>query len=82
MSGALLYIHHEWSVRSRTMKVLWIIFAVIGVWFLASAATENGLLPSGHGVGRVPEIIMGLAFVVYAGFRLKIASRSGPKSPS
>jgi len=31
------------------MKVLWILIAVAGVWFLASAATDEGLLPSGMG---------------------------------
>ena len=52
------------------MKYLWIVFLLVGLWFLASAATEQGLLPSGHGIGRVPEIIMGLGMVGYAIFRL------------
>lgn len=42
-----------------------------GVWFLASAATENGLLPSGHGSGRVAEIIEGIVLVAYSAFRLR-----------
>jgi hypothetical protein len=52
------------------MKFLWILLGLVGVWFLASAATEHGLLPSGHGTGRVSEIIMGTALVAYSGFRL------------
>lgn len=44
--------------------------ALVGIWFLASAATEQGLLPSGHGVGRWSEVVMGLALVAYSGYRL------------
>ena len=42
---------------------------LVGIWFLASAATAEGLLPSGHGFGRVFEVILGLFFVGYAAFR-------------
>ena len=52
------------------MKILWIVMILAGLWFLASAATTDGLLPSGHGVGRVPEIIIGIAIIAYASFRL------------
>ena len=52
------------------MKVLWVIAILCGVWFIASAMTEEGLLPSGHGVGRVPELVLGLAAVAYGTFRL------------
>lgn len=52
------------------MKILWIIIALAGIWFLASAATEDGLLPSGHGAGRTSEIILGLILLGYAGYRL------------
>jgi hypothetical protein len=52
------------------MKLLWILMALIGVWFLASAATPEGLLPSGHGAGRTFEIIFGIALIAYAAFRL------------
>lgn len=45
------------------MKVLWGLFIIIGIWLLASAATENGLLPSGHGTGRVSEVIEGLFLI-------------------
>ncbi len=48
---------------------LWILLGVVGIWFLASAATENGLLPNGHGLGRGFEVIVGLALVAYAAFR-------------
>ena len=53
------------------MKYLWIFWALIGVWFLASAATENGLLPSGHGPGRIGEVVLGILAIAYAIFRLK-----------
>lgn len=53
------------------MKFLWIFLLVAGIWFLASAATEDGLLPSGHGAGRASEIILGLGLVAYAIYRLK-----------
>ncbi len=45
------------------MKFLCIFWALIGLWFLASAITENGLLPSGHGVGRFSEVLLGVAFI-------------------
>lgn len=48
---------------------LWVLLGLVGIWFLASAATPNGLLPSGHGIGRVFEIVVGLALVAYAAFR-------------
>lgn len=44
---------------------------LMGVWFIASAATENGLLPSGHAVGRVAELIVGILLIVYGIFRLR-----------
>ncbi len=43
---------------------------IVGLWFLASAVTTDGLLPSGHGTGRVSEVIMGIGLVGYAAFRL------------
>ncbi|MFZ1700374.1 MAG: hypothetical protein WBO10_06715 [Pyrinomonadaceae bacterium] len=51
--------------------VLSLIYVLIGLWFLASAVTENGLLPSGHGGGRVIEVILGLAFIGYGIFRVR-----------
>ena len=50
-------------------SLLWIVMGLVGIWFLASAATAEGLLPSGHGFGRVFEVILGLFFVGYAAFR-------------
>ncbi len=44
---------------------------LVGIWFLASAATTDGLLPSGHGFGRWSEVVLGLFFVVYPILRLK-----------
>ncbi|HJS51849.1 MAG TPA: hypothetical protein VJ781_08110 [Pyrinomonadaceae bacterium] len=52
------------------MKLFYILLGLCGVYFLASAATEEGLLPSGHGTGRWSEIILGLAFVGFAIYRL------------
>ena len=52
-------------------KYLSILWLLIGVWFLASSATENGLLPSGHGFGRTSEIVLGIGFIGYAIFRLR-----------
>lgn len=52
------------------LKILWIVIGVAGVWFVASAATENGLLPSGHAVGRIPEAIIGVFLIAYAAFRV------------
>ncbi|CAN5380923.1 hypothetical protein BH10ACI2_BH10ACI2_05370 [soil metagenome] len=52
------------------MKILTILLGVVGLWFIASAATEQGLLPSGHGWGRLSEIILGLLLVAYSVFKL------------
>ena len=59
------------------MRVLWVLVILCGVWFIASAMTEEGLLPSGHGVGRVPELVLGLAAVGYGTFRLVRGGRKG-----
>jgi len=53
------------------MRILWIALLLVGIWFLASAATENGLLPSGHGFGRISEIIFGLLLIGYSIFRFR-----------
>ena len=52
-------------------SLLWMLIGLVGIWFLASAATTEGLLPSGHGFGRVFEVIIGLVFVGYALFRAR-----------
>ena len=53
------------------MKVLWIVMVLAGAWFLASAATEEGLLPSGHGLGRWTEVVFGILFIAWGVYRLK-----------
>lgn len=42
------------------MKILWILIGLGGIWLLASAATENALLPGGdtnftHSPGKHPR---------------------------
>jgi len=44
--------------------------ALFGIWFLASAATVDGLLPSGHGTGVLSEVIEGTALLGFAAFKL------------
>ncbi len=53
------------------MRLLWIVLLLAGIWFLASAATTDGLLPSGHGFGRVSEIVVGILLIAYAVFRMR-----------
>lgn len=53
------------------MKIMSILLLLVGIWFLASAATENGLLPSGHGMGRLSEVIIGIVLIVGSIFRLR-----------
>jgi hypothetical protein len=43
--------------------VAWI-FLALGILFLLNATSKAGFFPSGHGVGRAPEVIQGVAFVV------------------
>jgi len=52
-------------------KMIWVVMGLFGLWFLASAVTSAGLLPSGHGPGRLAEVLIGLALVGYAAFRLR-----------
>ncbi|MGE3467573.1 MAG: hypothetical protein AB7J13_11645, partial [Pyrinomonadaceae bacterium] len=57
-------------------NILSVFYVLIGLWFLASAATERGLLPNGHGGGRIIEVGLGLLFLGYGIFRLrKVISR-------
>ena len=54
------------------MKILAVLSIIFGIWFLASAATVDGLLPSGHGTGRASEVMYGLGLValgIYLLFR-------------
>lgn len=57
------------------MRFLWIFFILIGAWFLASSATESGLMPGGHGSGRISEVVLGLVLIGYAIFRLTRGGR-------
>jgi hypothetical protein len=52
------------------MRFVWLLLILVGVWFLASAATTEGLLPSGHGTGRISEVIEGLVLIVLGVCRL------------
>jgi len=49
------------------------ILAVMGIWLLASATTEKGLLPSGHGAGWVSEVVIGLMCLAVAITQLRKA---------
>ncbi|MGB7068025.1 MAG: hypothetical protein WBD22_00860 [Pyrinomonadaceae bacterium] len=51
------------------VPVLGILLGLVGIWFLASAATTEGLLPNGHGLGRASEVIIGAVLLIYAIFR-------------
>jgi len=54
------------------MKIVALLSIIFGIWFLASAATAEGLLPSGHGTGRVSEVVEGLGLIalgIYLLFR-------------
>ena len=58
------------------MKLFYILLGLCGVYFLASAATEEGLLPSGHGTGRWSEIVFGLILVGLAVYKLFLAKKA------
>jgi len=54
------------------MRYVWIVLLVIfGVLLIASSFTESGLLPSGHGTGRISEVVIGVAVLAYAAYRFK-----------
>jgi len=50
-------------MKNRGNAVAWI-FLVGGILLLVNAASKAGFFPSGHGVGRIPEVIQGIAFVI------------------
>ena len=50
-----------------------VLLSVMGVWFLASAMTEKGLLPSGHGIDRSTEIVIGAGCLIMAILRVRNA---------
>lgn len=63
--------------NSRSMKFILLLLIVTGIWFLASAATTEGLLPSGHGTGRISEIIEGLTLIGLGTVGLRNKSTQG-----
>jgi hypothetical protein len=50
-------------MKNKGNAIAWI-FLVSGILLLVNAASKAGFFPSGHGVGRTPEIIQGIVFVV------------------
>ena len=50
-------------MKNKWNTVAWI-FLVTGILLLVNAASKAGFFPSGHGAGRTPEIIQGIASVV------------------
>ena len=50
-------------MKNKWNAVAWV-FLVIGILSLVNATSKAGFFPSGHGVGRVPEVIQGVAFVI------------------
>ena len=52
------------------MKILYVLMGLFGIYFLASAMTEEGLLPSGHGTGIWSEVMLGIALVGFAAYKL------------
>jgi hypothetical protein len=54
-----------------------VILTLMGIWLLASAMTEKGLLPSGHGTGWFSEIVIGIGCLLMAVVQLqKVRLRS------
>ena len=52
------------------MKIFYALLGLCGLWFLASSMTVDGLLPSGHGSGVWSEVIIGIALVGFAAYKL------------
>ena len=50
-------------MKSKWNTVAWI-FLATGILLLLNATSKAGFFPSGHGTGRVPEIIQGVASVI------------------
>ena len=70
-------------MKNKWNTVAWI-FLVTGILFLVNATSAAGFFPSGHGVGRVPEVIQGVAFVICSAAYLIYQRRKGasPKRAS
>ena len=54
----------------------WVLVAS-GVLLLVNSLFPRGFFPSGHGPGRVPEVILGAVLVVYGLVRLWPGSSKG-----
>ena len=52
-------------MKKKWNVVAWV-FLVSGIVSLINASSSAGFFPSGHGAGRVPEVITGVAFVICA----------------
>ena len=70
-------------MKTKWSTVAWILLAT-GILFLVNATSKPGFFPSGHGVGRVPEVIQGIAFVIcgaayliYERGKARVAKRQG-----
>ena len=50
-------------MKGKWNTVAWV-FLATGILLLLNAASKAGFFPSGHGTGRVSEIIQGVAFVI------------------
>ncbi len=50
-------------MKNKRHAIAWV-FLVTGILFLVNATSKLGFFPSGHGVGRAPEVIQGVAFVI------------------
>ena len=60
---------------NKRFPVLAGLLGLAGILFVASALTPNGLLPSGHGVGLVGELVLGVVLIAYGAFRIWRATR-------
>jgi len=51
------------------------VFVASGLLLLANSLSPRGFFPSGHGPGRVPEVILGAVLLVYGLVRLWSGSK-------
>jgi len=52
------------------MRYLYLLLILTGVYFLVNSFTTEGLLPSGHGTGRVSEVIEGIGLIAFSLYML------------
>jgi hypothetical protein len=71
------HLHQFLDIGEMKYPIFAILIGLAGIWFLASAVTEEGLLPSGHGTGWVSEIVMGILALAYSGYRLNAWRKAG-----